>query len=274
MAMTYGSHDAGVCARYFRARALALRGKFAEAVQTADGAIEAARALNDPFSLALAHLFASSVHEARRDVMAVKTHADAAISIARTEDFRLMDVWAAPLQGWAAVHEGHHAEGLQCIETALAAARSNGSNSFVPYSLGLYAECCLTARRAEDAYNAIAEAFAIVSRTGERFWEAELLRLQGEVELVRNGAGCVDPQGEATFLTAIDVARRTGARVRVLRASASLAKFRHCLGRSNDARRILALAQSECSEGLSSMDKNLVEFLLRQQDVRVSRMEG
>ena len=251
-----------------------MRGKLVEAVQTADEAIAAARALNDQFSLALAHVFASSVHEARRDVTAVKTHADAAINIARTEDFRLMDLWAAPLQGWSAVHEGRHGEGLQCIEGALAEARSNGSNSFAPYSLGLYAECCLIAGRTVDADNAIAEAFAIVSRTGERFWEAELLRLQGEIELVRSGGRCVDPHIEITFLTAIDVAHRAGARVLVLRASRSLAKFYHCLGRSSDGRRIVASAQSEFSEGLSLEDKDILEFLLREHDVGDSCIEG
>jgi DNA-binding winged helix-turn-helix (wHTH) protein/predicted ATPase len=260
MASTYGSHDAGVCARYFRARALALRGILAEAVQTADQGIEAALNLNDPFSLALAHVFAASVHEARRDVAAVKMHADAAIRIARAEDFRLMDVWAAPLQGWAATQEGHHAEGLRCIEAALAEARSNGSNSFVPYSLGLYAECCLITGQTENARGAIAEAMAIVSRTGERFWEAELLRLQGETELVR-GNGYSESQIETTFLTAIDVARRAGAKVLVLRASASLAKLWNRLDRIKDAERILSSARREFSTALSSTDRSLAEFL-------------
>jgi predicted ATPase len=244
MAATYGSHDAGVCARYFRARALALRGRLAEAVRTADEAIEAARNLNDPFSLALAHVFAASVQEARRDVAATRAHAEAAIRIARAEDFRLMDVWAAPLQGWAAVQEGRHEEGLRCIDAALAEARSNGSNSFVPYSLGLYAECCLITGQTENAYRILAEALAIVSRTGERFWEAELLRLQGEVELARSGDR-VASQVETMFLNAIDVARRAEARVLVLRASASLAKLWHRLDRINDERRILTSAHSE-----------------------------
>jgi hypothetical protein len=36
VATIYGSHDAGVCARYFRARALALLGRLDEAVRTAE----------------------------------------------------------------------------------------------------------------------------------------------------------------------------------------------------------------------------------------------
>jgi DNA-binding winged helix-turn-helix (wHTH) protein/predicted ATPase len=263
MATIYGSHDAAVCARYFRARALALKGRLDEAMRTADEAVEAARTLKDPFSLALAHVFASSVQEARRDVPAVKAHAEAATRIARAEDFRLMGAWAAPLEGWAAVQEGHHQEGMQCIEAALAEARSNGSNSFLPYSLGLYAECCLITGRTEHAHTAVAEALAIVYRTGERFWEPELLRLQGEIELVRTG-GCPYSQVEAMFLAAIDVAQRAGARVLALRASASLAKLWRRLDRINDAQRILASAQSEFSDGLSSEDRRLAEFLLRQ----------
>jgi len=263
LAAVYGSHDAGVCARYFRARALALWGRLDEAIRTADEAVEAARTLHDPFSLALAHVFASSVQEARRDVPAVKAHAKAATRIARAEDFRLIGAWAAALEGWAAVQEGHHQEGMQCIEAALAEARSNGSNSFAPYSLGLYAECCLITGHTEHAHTAVAEALAIVSRTGERFWEPELLRLQGEIELVRS-AGCPYSQVEAMFLAAIDVARRAGARVLALRASRSLAMLCRRLDRINDARRILGSAQSEFSEGLSSEDLSLAEFLLRE----------
>jgi predicted ATPase len=234
-----------------------------EAVRTADEAVEAARTLNDPFSLALAHVFASTVQEARRDVAAVKAHATAATRIARAEGFRLMGAWAAPLEGWVAVQEGHPEEGLQCIEATLAETRSNGSNSFFPYSLGLYAECCLIAGHVEDAHAAVSEALALVSRTGERFWEAELLRLQGEIELVRT-SGCPYSQVEAMFLAAIDVARRAGARVLALRASASLAKLWRRLDRTNDARQILASAQSEFLAGLSSEDASLAKFLLRE----------
>ena len=262
MAAIYGSHDAAVCARYFRARALALRGHLAEAIRTADEGIALARALKDPFSLALAHVFAASVHEARRDVAAVKAHAQAAVAIAEAEDFRLMYVWGAPLQGWAAVQEGDHEKGLHCIEDALAAARSNGSNSFVPYSLGLYAECCLIAGQAEEACNSVREALAIVSRTGERFCEAELLRLQGEVGLVYS-SGCIDSDIQSTFCGAIDTARRAGARVLLLRAASSLAKFLRGLDRPQDAQGILASAQTEFSEGLSLNDRNLAEFLFR-----------
>ena len=73
---------------------------------------------------------------------------------------------------------------------------------------------------------------------------------------------------------AIDVAQRAGARVLVLRASKSLAKFYHCLGRSSDGRRILASAQSEFSESLSLEDKDILEFLLREHDVGDSCIEG
>jgi adenylate cyclase len=251
-------------------------GRLDEAVRTADEAVEAARTLNDSFSLALAHVFASSVQQARRDVAAVKAHAEAATRIARAEDFRLMGAWAAPLEGWAAVLEGRHQEGMQCIEAALAEARSNGSNSFVPYSLGLYAECCLITGRAEHAHTAVVEALAIVDRTGERFWEPELLRLQGEIELLRPG-GCPYSQVEAMFLSAIDVARCAGAKVLALRASTSLATLWRRLDRINDARRILASAQSEFSEGLSSEDRSLAEFLSRGRPLTVAtfkRNEG
>jgi hypothetical protein len=80
--------------------------------------------------------------------------------------------------------------------------------------------------------------------------EAELLRLQGEVGLA-HGSGCIDSEIESMFPSAIDGARHTGARVLLLCAASSLAKFLRRLDRAQDAEEIVASAQSEFSEGLS-----------------------
>ena len=59
--------------------------------------------------------------------------------------------------------------------------------------------------------------------TGERFWEAEVYRLQGELLLASPGDH--HPKADACFHQALDVARRQGAKSLELRATMSLSRL-------------------------------------------------
>ncbi len=64
-----------------------------------------------------------------------------------------------------------------------------------PYYLGLLAEGLALANRPAEGSETIDEALSIVDRTGERYYEAELTRLHGELYLqARSG---IDAEGEA-----------------------------------------------------------------------------
>jgi DNA-binding winged helix-turn-helix (wHTH) protein len=113
LAATYGGHDAGTCAQQFSARALAFLGRTSEAVEQSHNAIRQAEALEDPFSLAIAHVFAAAVDHARRDPASTREHAVTAIRIAQEQEFRLLLAWASVFAGWAAVESGCVEEGLR-----------------------------------------------------------------------------------------------------------------------------------------------------------------
>src|SRR5688572_8180693 len=81
-----------------------------------------------------------------------------------------------------------------------------GGRIFLPYSKA-YGE----AGQAEQGLTALAEARAIVERTGERWWEAELHRVQGEL-LLQQAAGSgqrAEGEAETCFQQALDMARRS-----------------------------------------------------------------
>jgi predicted ATPase len=238
MAATYGGHDAAVCARNFLGPALALIGRLDEAVRASHEAIVQARDLDHPFSLALAQVFAAMVDQARREGAETSVHAHAAATLAREQDFRLMFAWAAPLEGWAAVHQTQDAGGLERIDQGLAEARATGSNSFLTYVLGLCADACLRVGRVAHGLQAVEEALAVSRSTGERFWLAELHRLRGELQLAL-GSRTAPLDAEAAFGEAIDVARDQGAQLLRLRALVSLARLWRKLGRGIEARRLL-----------------------------------
>lgn len=140
MAATYGNHDAGVCGRAFLARTLALLGRMDEAARTSDEAIALARDLGHPLSLALSHVFAAAVGQVYRDPTKARMHAVAAATIAREQDFRLMLAWSSAFEGWAAVAEGQHEQGLEQIGNGIAEARALGSNQLLSHLVGLLAE--------------------------------------------------------------------------------------------------------------------------------------
>jgi predicted ATPase len=109
----------------------------------------------------------------------------------------------------------------------------------VPFYQGLLAE--IEARGdAEGALTRLDEALALAGETGERWSDAFLHRLRGEILLKRDPANTA-PTEEA-FLTAMAIAREQKARSFELRAAVSLAKLYRSIGRAADAHAVLASA--------------------------------
>ena len=109
------------------------------------------------------------------------------------------------------------------------------------YMLALYAEACMKHGRPAPAGEALAEALALVRKTGECWFEAELHRLRGELALQSNSSGrSANPAASICFRQAACVARRQGARLLELRALVSLADERAARGEHAEAVRILA----------------------------------
>ncbi len=68
-----------------------------------------------------------------------------------------------------------------------------------------------TSGRHAEGLAVIAEALALVERTGERVAEAELWRVKGEL-LLKAAASDAEPEAERCYRTAIDIARRQRAK--------------------------------------------------------------
>ena len=115
MAATYGSHDAGVCARMFAARALAFVGRVDEAMRMSDEAIAHARFLGHPFSTALALSFRAALDQSCGDAAGAGEHATQGSTIAKDQGFGLVLAWCSTIEGWATAHHGDHNAGLKGI---------------------------------------------------------------------------------------------------------------------------------------------------------------
>ena len=87
------------------------------------------------------------------------------------------------LRGWALAEQGQAEEGIAQIRQGLAAYQATGAECTRPYYLALLAEAYGKVGQAEEGLTVLAEALAIVDKNGERWYEAELYRLKGELTL-------------------------------------------------------------------------------------------
>jgi predicted ATPase len=140
------------------------------------------------------------------------------------------------------------------------------------FHLALLAESLKAGGQIDEGLAVVAEALAIVEATGERFYEAELHRLRGEL-LLRQEAGAGGPSpaepaaaqphdpdrsglagAEACFRRALDVARVQGAKSLELRSALSLARLLRDRGRPAEGRRLLGATFGWFTEGWDTPD--------------------
>ena len=148
------------------------------------------------------------------------------------------------------------------------------------FQLALLVESLMAGDQIEEGLAVADEALALVEATGERFYEAELNRLRGELLLRQNvgedrpsaaepaAARPHDPdpsvlaEAEACFRRALDVARSQGAKSLELRAALSLARLLRGRGELADGRRLLAETFGWFTEGWDTPDLQAArEFL-------------
>jgi len=246
--LDYGSHDSGVCARMFCARALVLLGRTVAARQMAEEGVALARELAHPFTLAFALTHAAHVHLERGDAAASRDCAVAGREIAEEQSFSLLFAWASCFLGSAMVELGQSDDGLSMIREGVANARSTGSEMFHPHMLTLLARAQAGNGFLHEATRSLDEAFAISVRTGERFYAAEVHRLKGELQSVN----CAGPEAsllaEQEFRKVLDTARSQGAKLLALRAAVGLGRVWLGAGRREEARMLVAEARKEITE--------------------------
>ena len=108
------------------------------------------------------------------------------------------------LHGWARGISGDIAQGISCIDDAIANLEASGGILCIPYFSGLKAELLHLAGRASEALKMVEQAQALVERYGERWWSADLYRLRG---LFLSALGAEEAKVEHSFFEAIRISR-------------------------------------------------------------------
>jgi predicted ATPase len=131
-----------------------------------------------------------------------------------------------------------------------------------PYFLALLAEACGGMGQAEEGLNVLAEALDIVHKNGERFYEAELHRLKGELTLALSQEN--EAESEACFCQALEVARWQSAKSLELRAAMSLSRLWQGQGKREETRQMLSKLYGWFTEGFNTKDLKEAKALLEE----------
>jgi predicted ATPase len=141
-----------------------------------------------------------------------------------------------------------------------AALQAMGAKLWWPAYLAWLAEAYDGMGQAPDGLAVLTEALTIAHHTGERFWEAEIHRLKGE--LLRALSAEQHAEAETCLQQALDIARRQQAKLLELRAAVSLSRLWQQQGKRQEAHDLLAPVYHWFTEGFDTVDLQEAKALL------------
>jgi TOMM system kinase/cyclase fusion protein len=231
-----------------------------QALKRSNEAITLAQELSHPHSLASALDYAAFVHCYRREGQATQEQAEAGMALASEKGFPQFVTLGMILRGWALAVQGQGEAGIAQIHQGLAAFRAVGSELGQSWLLALLAEAYGEVGQTEEGLTLLAEALAVVDKTEERYWEAELHRLKGELLLAVSAEK--HAEAETCFHHALDLARHQQGKSLELRAAMSLSRLWQQQGKRDEARALLAPIYSWFTEGFDTADLQEAKALL------------
>ncbi len=286
---SYGStHDPGVACLSIEAMALWCLGYPDQALEKIHEATLLAQELSYPLSLARALDLVAWIHQYRREGQATQERAEAAITLCTEQGFPFYLALGTILGGWALAEQGQGEKGIVQIRQGLVAYQATGAEAHRTYLLSLLAEAYWKMEQTEEGLNVLAEALALVQKTGERYYEAELYRLKGTLTLQsktslgqvsgksqasQNKSEDTNPQhptpstqaeAEACFHKAIEIARKQQAKSLELRAVMSLSRLWQQQGKKKEAHEMLVEIYGWFTEGFDTKDLQEAKALLEE----------
>src|SRR5262249_37212887 len=142
-------------------------------------------------------------------------------AIATEQGFPLWHACGTLHQAAGMLLQGRREDALPLLLAGLNAFRATGAGGRVPYYPGLLGDAYTPAGRFAGDPQAFNEALAIAERNDDRFQEAELHRLEGELVLAESPDQTAAAEG--CFQQALETAVRQQSKAWELRAATSLA---------------------------------------------------
>jgi predicted ATPase len=153
-------------------------------------------------------------------------------------------------------------DAVDVLTSGIAAWRSTGATAYMPWFLSNLAKAHADLSQFDDAWRCVGESMTATETTKERWCEAEVHRIAGEIALM--GPQNDSAKAEAYFNRALAVARQQQAKSWELRASISLARLWRDQGKVQQARELLAPVYGWFTEGFDTRDLKEAKALLEE----------
>jgi predicted ATPase len=229
-------------------------------------ALGRAAVLAHPFTQYFALGVRNWLFQLRREAGPVQEQLDTVLRLSNEQQFALGIAMSTVQRGWTLVHSGRRAEGVEVLRKGLAEWRATGANLLVPFYLALLGEAADGAEGgAAEGLAATEEALAVAEATGERWYEAEIHRLRGEM-LQHHALDA--SEAHAALDKALETARRQRSRALELRAAVSIGRWLHAQGDDIGAVRVVSETYRAFAEGADVPDLREARHLLDACDSR------
>jgi predicted ATPase len=259
---THFGQDLGVSILCFRSLTLWVLGYPEAAIADSKQAIRYAREIGQtaPLMYALSNISFTVIHCG--NYVAAGAQADEIIGLAEEKAAPHWKARGMATRGWLFALTGKASDAVHMISSGLAAYRQTGATVFVPLWLSHLTRGYAELGQFDDAWRCIDEAMTAVETTKERWLEAEIHRMAGEIALLSPKPDVAKAQ--AYFERALEVARRQQAKSWELRAAMSLARLWRDQGKVSEARELLAPVYGWFTEGFDTRDLKEAKALLEQ----------
>jgi class 3 adenylate cyclase/predicted ATPase len=258
LAARFAGQDLGVASLSYRSWALWQLGHPEAALQDVELGLSHAREIAQATSLLYA-LFHFSI------VQILCSRIDQGVALARemssVAEEKGASFWSAPaliLQRWAgSLSGGKDAKGISANLDVYA---TTGATVFRPMFLTALARAYANSGRIDQTRDCLSQALTEGRETRERWFEAEIYRTAGELNLSSS-----DPnpeEAERHFRHSLSIAREQKAKSSELRAATDLARLWVGRGRGVEARNLLAPVHGWFTEGLDMPDVKTAGLLL------------
>ncbi len=213
--------------------------------------VELARSIKHPFSLAYALHHTGWVHQHCRLGLQTQIAGEELMQIALDQGFLFWHATGTLYLAGGLLLQGRMERGLPLLQKGLQAYRATGAKLGLPYYVSMLADAYLRMGQFTEASVALDEAITLADQNDERFQEAELYRLKGELRLAVSD----DQTGaEECFRRAIETADQQGSKAWKLRATTSLARLWQRQGHREKAFAALSAVYRWFTEGRNTPD--------------------
>jgi predicted ATPase len=177
--------------------------------------------------------------------------------------------WGMMQRGCLLTLTGKAPEAVRTITSGVELMRSTKTTMWMPLFLSYLARANADIGQFDEASTKIREAMTAVETTKERWHEAELNRVAGEIALRAPQPDVA--KAEAHFARALEVARQQQAKSWELRAAMSMARLLYAQDERGRARDVLAPVYGWFTQGFDTLDLQQAKLLLDEvgQDQRI-----